>query len=130
MAGEKMVQKYYGPKGLIERLKDRPLIKWSPLETSLEGFEFDGNRLHDEISDEASITKAKYQLKVTDKRTGEEFLIEGFCCPSLLSTFFLNEAQWKLVQIAGFYMSSRLMGTSFNPYIVSMEVLTQGPHAD
>ncbi len=126
MAGEKTTRKCYGPKGLVERLKECPWIKWSPLETSLEGFEFDGNRLRDE----AVTARVKCQLKVTDTRIGEEFIVEGFCCQGLLDTFFLLERNWKPLQIAGCYVSPDLTGRNLNPYEVSLEVLTSSPRVD
>lgn len=126
MAGEKTVRKCYGPRGLTERLEKCPWIKWSPLEENFEGFDFDGHRLRDE----AVTARAKCRLQVTDIRTGKSFVVEGFCCQKLLDTFFFNEAQWKLMQIAGFYMSSRLTGTNLNPYEVSLEVLAGSPRMD
>lgn len=121
MAGEKTTKKCYGPKGLIERLRKCPWIRWSPLEKSFEGFEFDGHRL----SDEAVTARVKCQIKVTDMRTSEDFLVEGFCCQNLLKTFFLNEDRWKVLRIAKFYTSLQLTGVNTNPYEVSLEIITE-----
>jgi hypothetical protein len=126
MAGEKKTRKCYGPKGMIENLRKCPWIKWSKPGTSFEGFEFDGNRLHDK----SFVAKSKCKITVQDLATGDEFIEEGFCCPNLLVTFFLNETQWKLMQIAGYYMTPTLTGTNINPYRVSMEILKGSSNAD
>jgi hypothetical protein len=126
MAEKKTIRKCYGPKGLIKRLEKCPWIRWNKPGTTFEGFEFDGNRLHDE----AFTVKAKCQIMVTDIKTDEEFLVEGFCCPNLLAVFFLNEAHWRSMQIAGYYMTQRLSGINSNPYEVSMEVTEGSPSVD
>jgi hypothetical protein len=126
MAGEKTTRKCYGPRGLVERFEKCPWIRWDKPGTSFEGFEFDGNRLHDE----AFTVKAKCQITVKDLRTGDEFPVEGFCCPNLLAIFFRNEDQWRRMQIAGYYMAPRLTGTNPNLYEVSMEVTEGSPSVD
>lgn len=127
MAGEKTVQKCYGPKDLIEKLEECPWIRWiKPGRKGFESFEFDGNRLRNEDS----VVKSKCQIKVRDIKTGDEFSIEGFCCPSVLKIFFFSEAEERLMQLAGYYMSPKLTGTNTNSYEVSLEVIEGNLNVD
>lgn len=117
MAGEKETKRYYGPRGLVERLGES-------FGESFEGFEF-AEYLH--IHAEASITSSKCRITIKNLDTSEEFFMVGFCSQLLLTKFFLKETLQQPIKIAGFGLLNEGTATYSVPYEISMEVIIGNP---
>jgi len=123
----KVIASGYGKSDLIEALKG---WEWKIIMLPgkiFTGLHFSSFALSDRQDEESSLLE--YKVLVTNKRTEEEFSVEGFCSKGMLFWFSrdtVEESGWKKSRLAGCRLRGKPEGKLDTLYEVIVEVKDQG----